>query len=304
MQYFDFKMPNDFNLFCMGDDHCGSRMRYADGFKIFKDLLTSESFDLPAKKNFFMHSGDIAEMVFFDDKRYFPSSIPDTGQNVLDQIEFVVSEYSDIKEKMLFLLDGNHTYREGFRSFGAITTEIARRLGVNYGTWSSRSTYRDKKGGVMFRQFATHSRANIRSRVRPWRRAKTNKEIAVKQYLEYKSADCLLNTLGHCHQLLCYRPENRLYLHGEDHRVQSRHATPADWHGDLRFIPEGFRYYVSTGSFYKLYGPQGTVSYAEIAGFDPIELGFAVAKVRDQKLVGVDLIAVDNDVKHGYEIIE
>ena len=48
------------------------------------------------------------------------------------------------------------------------------------------------------------------------------------------------------------------------------------------------RWYVNTGSFLRLYGDMGVSGYAEMAWYDPIMLGFSVAKVRDRELVGVE----------------
>ena len=90
---------------------------------------------------------------------------------------------------------------------------------------------------------------------------------------------------GHTHQLLCCNPERELIIVGSGKLV-------ADYTGaglDEYYIHPDSRYYVSTGSFLVLYGDDLS-GYAEIGEYDPVEIGFAVAKVRDCRIVGVDLI--------------
>ena len=60
---------------------------------------------------------------------------------------------------------------------------------------------------------------------------------------------------------------------------------------NAKYIEPNNRIYVNTGSFYKLY-EYGISGYAERAGYDPIELGFTIAKVRNGKLIGVDKIVI------------
>ena len=60
---------------------------------------------------------------------------------------------------------------------------------------------------------------------------------------------------------------------------------------DKGYIHPDHRWYVSAGSFLKLY-EEGVSGYAEIGEYDPVELGFAIARVRNQKIVWVDKVTV------------
>ena len=59
----------------------------------------------------------------------------------------------------------------------------------------------------------------------------------------------------------------------------------------LDFIHYDNRWYVNTGSFLRLYG-HNVSGYGEAAEYDPIQLGFAVARVRNRKIIGIDKVYV------------
>ena len=46
-------------------------------------------------------------------------------------------------------------------------------------------------------------------------------------------------------------------------------------------IPRHLRWYCNTGSFLGTYGPDGISGYAERFGYDPVELGYLIAEIRD-----------------------
>ena len=52
------------------------------------------------------------------------------------------------------------------------------------------------------------------------------------------------------------------------------------------YIHPDNRWYVNTGSFCRLY-VEGVSGYAERAGYDPMEIGFPVLRVRDGKIQGI-----------------
>ena len=71
----------------------------------------------------------------------------------------------------------------------------------------------------------------------------------------------------------------------EKKKIKQHYVKP---HPKQEWIPTEQRWYVNTGAVLKLYG-EGVSGYAEVAGYDPIELGFAVVEVRDRMVQGVRL---------------
>ena len=79
-------------------------------------------------------------------------------------------------------------------------------------------------------------------------------------------------------------PQEQLYLRRDEKgEIEQKYTYTKKTDG---YIHPDFKWYVNTGAFYKLY-EDGVSSYAEIAEYDPIQLGFAVALVRGGKLVDV-----------------
>jgi len=64
-------------------------------------------------------------------------------------------------------------------------------------------------------------------------------------------------------------------------------------YGKDSFIHPDLRWYVNTGSFYKLYADGKNVSgYAERAGYDPNELGYVVVRVKDGIINDVERVVI------------
>jgi hypothetical protein len=90
------------------------------------------------------------------------------------------------------------------------------------------------------------------------------------------------------HKLLVAGPKKKLYLTSGNGELK-QHYTQSDQ--AAQYIHPDHRWYVNTGSFLRLY-LDGVSGYAERAMYDPMEMGFAVARVRDCKIVGVDKVFV------------
>lgn len=282
-------LPADHNLFLFGDDHEGSIMRHDSGWAQLVDMMTSEYDGIPASANFGIDHGDIIEAIMVDDPRYDGLT---TQGNILRQIQGAIKHRMPIRDKLLCILDGNHPNK--LWRFGNITEEICRNLGVEYGTWSARITvaYGDN-GPVQYKHFCTHgARGVINSVADDPKRRKANMELSLKRSLMHKAGDCLIMSMGHTHKLLCCDPEPQLYLTDNGAELQQRYTGPRKKTG---YIHPDYRYYFNTGSFYRLYADSedGPISgYAEIAGYDPTELGFWVVKVRDCEIVGREKVVV------------
>lgn len=274
MNIYTVKLPRNCNIFLFGDDHEGSLLRYSDGWGKLVDMLNSEYDGI--SENFGIDHGDIIEAIMVDDKRYDGLT---TDGIVLQQIQKAIKNRVAIKDKLIAMMDGNHP-RKLWR-FGRITEHICNELGVRYGDWSS--VFRYENGKPMFSHYAAHGFASINSRVDDPKDRKNSMCRSLKRIMQNKVGDCVLQSMGHVHRLLVYNPEPELYLstsNGQEHAYTEADQT-AGW------IPPTQRWYVATGSFYKTLG-DGYAGYAEIKGYDPLQLGFAVAVVRDGKLQRVD----------------
>ena len=283
MRHIKFNLPRDHNLFLFGDDHEGSVLRYDAGWNKLLDMMNSEFEGCDA--NYGWHHGDPMEAITIDDPRYDLETTKDPIP--LKQVDAVIKNLLPIKSQLLGMNEGNHT-RKLWR-FGNLTQKICLELGIMYGTWTAKLLIHDKKGRLMYRSFHTHGKKSIHSAAEPLDRRITNMKIILQRHLRDKMGDTILMCKGHVHKLLVLEPQSPLYLSGE-RSVKQKYV---DCSIDARapYIHPDHRWYVCTGSFLKMY-EEGLNGYAEMAEYDPIELGFAVVIIRNGKMITVKRIVV------------
>ena len=307
MDVFDIPLPDDCNLFLFGDAHMCSRFHYDRGLDVIMEMANSPWGGLPHTRNFLWDHGDTAEAIFHDDPR-FDFDSQDPNDTVMTQKEFVVKRYKPFGDKLLGITDGNHLDNKRFKLFGKITKSICDDLGVRYGTFSSRLTYLRRSSRmsvkpIMFRHFVAHGWGNVNSRVKPYRRAACNMEIQLRAQLENKASDCMLMSMGHTHKLITCRPDERLFLFG-DNKIRADWTNSRPYYGGTeRFIPEDLRWYFNSGSLLRLYNDNGQVGYAERSGYDPIPIGFGICEIREGAISDIKRIALDSSNPDGYKIL-
>jgi len=243
-------------------------------------MMHSKYGGLNPKLNFGIDHGDIIDAICSDDKRY--DNITVEG-DLLVQMDNAIAHRQKIKNKIIAILDGNHP-RKHWR-FGFITQRVCKELGVRYGDWSCVFDYRDQKDAAMFKHYTTHGKVSISSRIDDPKDRKNAELRSLKRYLKDKVGDCVLMTMGHVHKLRVYNPEPELYVTVGKNIEQN--YTEADQ--TAHYIHPYQRWYVAAGSFLKTLG-EGYAGYPEIAGYDPLQIGCAVALIRGGKLAGVDEI--------------
>jgi hypothetical protein len=281
MEILSYNLPLDWNLFLFGDDHIGAALRHEHGWEQLVDMMHSEYDGLPAKRSFGIHHGDCIEAIMTDDLRY--SEFETKEQNVMAQIYASIKALHPIRKQLLTVLDGNHPQK--LHRFGKITDHICKELDVKYGTWAAKLIYKDNKDNIQFKHFCTHGSGSISSVADDPQRRKTNYRLSLKRKLKNKFGDTVLNSMGHTHKIIICEPTRDLFITDEDNEHRQYYTGPPAI--PTGYIHPDFRWYVNTGAFLKLYG-DGFSGYAERAGYDPIELGFCVAKIRKGQIVGID----------------
>jgi hypothetical protein len=283
MRLITVSVPENFNLFLFGDDHEGSILRYDKGWNKLCNMVNSE-YD-GCKVNFAWHHGDPIEAIMVDDPRYDGyTAKPDKGQRVptpLRQIDQAVANLAPIKHYLIGMNEGNHPWK--LHRFGPITEIICEKLNVKYGTWANVITWETTRGRLLFKSFHMHGGKSITSTADDPMRRLSNLELILKRQLRNKYGSCILMCKGHTHKLLISEPSQDLYI-SDDGRSAQHSYTKAHQTDD--YIHPDLRWYVNTGSFLRLYG-KGVSGYAEIAEYDPIELGFAIGVVRSGQLQSV-----------------
>ena len=277
------ELPLNHNVFFFGDLHLGTVLCHRDGIQQLIGAMQGSY--KSCSNNYGICMGDMIEAITIDDKRYDMETTAEPYP--LQQLHDAVTTLTPIASKLLVILKGNHEHK--LWRFGDLAAEIASQLNVPYGTYSSKLTINSKDGKYLYKIFVSHGRKGVNSAADdPIRRA-TNMALTLKRHLKFKAGDAVIMAKGHTHKLIVCEPESELYLIDNTKEIKQQHITSSQ---NAPYIHPDHRYYINTGSFYKLYGKDGISGYAEIAEYDPLVLGYAVATVRDGKLQGVDKVTI------------
>lgn len=277
------QLENDHNIFHFGDFHDGSVLSSKHGWDKLVDMINSEYEG--CSNNYGIEGGDDIEAIMVDDKRFDPEKL--TQPLPLEQIDRAIELRQPIKGKLLCKLMGNHE-RKLWR-FGDITEAICKKLEVDYGTYTSKITIKDKRGKLMYKIYETHGFRNITSTADDPKRRHTNMQLILKRQLKFKAGDCAVMVKHHTHKLLVCKPEADLYLTDDGNNIKQAYT---EYGQKESYIHPDARWYGNAGSFLKLYG-KGMSGYAEIMEYDPVELGWLILRIRNRKIVGLDPIKLN-----------
>ena len=272
-------LPANHNIFVFGDLHSGSILSYRKGWDKLIELMNSQ-YD-GCSNNYGIDGGDMMEAIMVDDPRFSPEML--TEPLPLAQITEAIKKREPIKAQLITILTGNHE-RKLWR-FGDITAKVCEELGVEAGTYTAKITIIDKNGKLMYKIYDTHGSKSITSTADDPKRRLANMQLILKRHLRFNAGDCAVMIKHHVHKLLVCRPEPELYLVDDGKKIRQRYTT---WGQNEDYIHPDVRWYGAAGSFLRLFG-EGISGYAEIAEYDPVEMGFLVVIVRDKKIVDLKM---------------
>jgi hypothetical protein len=283
MERIIFRVPSrTFDIAMPGDTHIGSSGVHWGGL----DKLIS--YILAEQHRYWIHMGDWIDAICSDDKRFAFDANPNprdpSGPIPLRQAILAAETFSPITARGICGLIGNHELK--LHRFGNLTKDIiCKKLGLAYGSYTARIIvmYGEE---VLFRLFAWHgpAKGTIVSNAKDAEQRAANMKAALKMKMKYKMADCAVMAMGHVHKLLVVPPTGELYLHDTDRGMKADYLSGQQ---SGEYIHPDQRYYVCCGSFPKMY-EDGQVGYAEVAGYDPVELGFPVIHVEDGQIVDIE----------------
>lgn len=278
MKLIEKAIPSNCEIMLIGDTHEGSNCCHHSGIEESLDWVMEK------KNRYFIHMGDEIEAICSDDKRYQFEA----GENPipLRQAFSVVEQFERAKRRGIVWLYGNHP--ECLRRFGNLTRDVVcRELGIEYGTWSCKVKL-TCGGKQVFKMFLAHGfRGSLNSNAKDEEQRKANLMAGLKRKLYAKASDCLVMAMGHTHKLIVVPPSERLLMVDDGERIKQTYLSQGD--GAASYIEPDCRWYVNTGSYLKMYDLE-TDSYAERAGYDPVELGHAVVTIRNGLLEKIEKV--------------
>lgn len=267
----------NFNLYLFSDAHAGSTLFYRKGFMKFVNTVKKDSLGVA------IDLGDAIEAIMTDDKRYTDDTAkhPIPLKQANDYIEMV----RPIKNKIIVRLNGNHEQK--LHRFGNLAQYICSQLDIPYGTFTAKVLFTDKKTGqLMFKAFVTHGFRSITNQAHDPIQREANMKARLKRLLMEKSGDCVLMAMGHTHKLVIAEPTKKLWLSDDGSQIRQRYT-----HSEGDFIHQDHRWFVNTGSFLKLY-MEGVSGYAEMFGYDPVQLGFIKVLVRRGSIQSIEKVVL------------
>lgn len=275
MQILKRPISKNFNLYLFGDVHAGSSLFYRKGFLKFVDTVKKD------RIGYAIDFGDAIEAIATDDKRYTSDTAkePIPLKQAKDYIEMI----RPIRDKIIVRLLGNHEHK--LHRFGNLAEHICHQLDIPYGTYTSKILFTDENTGkLMFKAFVTHGFRSITNQAHDPLQREANMKARLKRLLMEKAGDCMLMAMGHTHKLIVAEPTNKLWLSDDGVEIKQRYTRSE---GD--YIHPDHRYVVNTGSFLKLY-ENGVSGYAEMFGYDPVELGYARVEVRRGEIARIEKV--------------
>jgi hypothetical protein len=284
MQFVSRKVPRNFNVFFIGDWHIGASTFHEDGAQQLINAI-QRPYD-GVKHNVGIGMGDYIEAIDTLDKRFDFDNTDLRRPTPEMQIDHFIEMVRPIRKQLAVLLYGNHEHK--LNRYCDYTAKASKDLGIPYGTTSSIVSFMGNNG-LLFKVYATHGNGSINSTADSPERRRSTMLISLKRKLADLSGDCAVMCMGHTHKLMVSEPEHTLFIRSDGNRLVQDYIQAEQ---NARYLPPDHRWYINTGSMLKLFG-DGHSNYAERAMYSPLELGYAVLRVRSGKIVGVDRVIVD-----------
>lgn len=269
-----------------GDFHEGSAMQNSHAVGQTIDYIKKR------KNTYAILTGDYAEAKTVDHPHYQMDVHKDT---VLAQYQNIKDKLEPIKNKVIVALEGNHDWRLSRIIGNTVKILICNPLGIEFGGYSS-VVWVMNGLKVLYKIFTTHGTGSINSRIDDPDERLHSMNRALKRKLFLKFSDCEIMTTSHNHRLLVKPPSSSLELRTEEEfnhpRLKSFYSNEVV-DRNTSYIPPSNRWYVSTGGFLRLYAEDGEITgYAEVAGLDPMEIGFAKIICREGKIENIERVVL------------
>ena len=269
-------VPSNCDIVLHGDNHEGNPATYRTGLRKLVKWIG-------AKPNrFFVHMGDEIEATMTDHKYY--QHDPDAEDIPLRQMEAVKGIYAPVSSRCLAWIYGNHPDR--LRRFGNLTEKLCKELGMPYGSKMCKLKLDTRAGAQIVKMFLWHGprRCGLNSQAKDLVQREANQKASLKRLLERKASDCLIMGIGHVHKLIVLEPTQELLLYDDGRALRQTYLKAGD--GAARYIEPNRRFYFAAGSFLRSY-MVGKDTYAEDYGYDPVELGYLLVRIRKSKVVEI-----------------
>lgn len=280
-------MPSKHIIPIFGDRHYGASTR-VQGVESAYRARCNRSKDV----HFAVDMGDVAEAITIDDRRY--KAEEHEGWTPLLQYKDARQEFKQIDDLGL-ILSGNHDENRRILSHGNFIRDYLcdpedglkgwNDEPIIYGTYSAKLRIHVPDDDLSYKIFLWHGSGRPpQSNAKDPTQRRANIRASIIRKLAQQHSDCLINCVGHYHQVHSYRapPETVLYDDGEDMHVErgTDRLTDVREYQDVKHIDRYRRWYGVTGTAKRTrvaFGEHDEGAYspwAETKGYAPSDLGW------------------------------
>ena len=273
----------EWTLWVMGDWHIGNLTFHEDGLKEVRERILED------KNSRVVLTGDLIEGITPDDKRFDYFSLDPKTPTPIAQMKYAAKLAEPIAHLIAGVNRGNHEYK--LQKYGDLVLEhfcIPLAVQDKYLGYSGKVSYYDSKG-LVFKHYSTHGKRKLSSAAKDPIQRQGNISASAKNIMQRKFGDCLLMTRGHNHHLFYVEPIHELYLTDNGAKLKGRYFKSKP---TADYIHPDHRWYGVAGSFFRTYGDVGTENYAEMAEYDPLELGCLKYTIIDRTIVRAERVVV------------
>jgi hypothetical protein len=286
----NFQLPwKDGTIFQIGDSHLGTAAHLKNKHDEAIYLIKNE------KKSLWVHTGDAAEAIMVDDPRYEHDQ--HTTPVADRQVDDIVATFTPIAKQLLAFCMGNHEKKVRAMNMTFAICKGLKRVDA-YGAWTSIINFYDKSNQRQWTALWTHgpNRKALNSTAGDAGQQIANNEAMLKKMLaplhNAHYAGC-----GHFHRLTLRQPAKQLYLTTEKNHLKEAYTQPPI----AGFIHPDLRWFGCNGAFLKLYAMCEEyqndslaniepITYAEQAGYAPVEVGLIKLNIRNYRLESCEKI--------------
>ena len=280
-------MPGSYKLVFGGDTHAFVEGFAWDHAKKYIQYIKKD------KNTFWTCHGDVIDYMSPQDKRFkFRMGISqgtDTrtlplADRASDQLDQFLSFFSPIGDKCVEVGLGNHEDR--IINIMNPAKIISEKWNCQWGTPMTVLTL------PQFKAFLWHPfHFVINMQAGDPQQRYTNECMRIRRGMRYKpgSADCEVSIMNHIHKIRISPPicRSQLLLSAEGGKFKSFHPEMTkvkDPKTGKQYYPEEYRWFASTGAMYGYY-VDNDYTYAETRNYDPTDLGWIEAEVKNDKFV-------------------
>ena len=259
-------MPDDYTLVDTGDWHLGNINAHMDGVKEVIERIKQPGVYAILK-------GDLLDSILPNDKRYSSACV--TIPTPMESLNLLTKMLMPVKEKLIGVMLGNHELH--LINTLNMAMELAHRLEAPYAGYVCKFRALTEKKRVRHKMLFTHGFRNVTSRAKDPIQRKANQEAGLKLMLdELGHSDCILQSMGHVHKLMVVNPtiNNQVIMVDDGKKLHQKYRTHSAQNAD--YIPVEARFNGCSGSMLKTNTAPGSgaVSYSELFGYGPAELGW------------------------------